>query len=219
MSRLDLIVHADGIAVVTLTHPPVNALDAPLLEGLAGLFEGLASERSVRVPLCSPAKAAPSRPGSTSKLVPELDWLGRRRLVDAMNECFGALYAWPKPLVAAVNGQAIAGGMILALSADWRVVADVAMQASLAEVRVGVTYPVAPLEIARRELAPTTARRMILLGETLGAREAHAMHVFDEHTPAEALNATPWCGRSATPSCRPTPSPPPSASCAPRRSP
>ena len=186
MSRLNLTVHADGIAVVTLTDPPVNALDAPLLEELAGLFEGLAAEPSVRAAVLTGEGRAFSA-GLDLKRVPELDWLGRRRLVDAMNECFGALYAWPKPLVAAVNGHAIAGGMILALCADWRVVADVPMEASLAEVRVGVTYPVAPLEIARRELAPTTARRLILLGETLGAREAQALHVFDEHTPAEAL--------------------------------
>jgi enoyl-CoA hydratase len=186
MSRLNLTVHADGIAVVTLAHPPVNALDAPLFEELAGLFEGLAAEQSVRAAVLT-GDGRTFSAGLDLKRVPELDWLGRRRLVDAMNEGFGALYAWPKPLVAAVNGHAIAGGMILTLCADWRVVADVPMQASLAEVRVGVTYPVAPLEIARRELAPTTARRMILLGETLGAREAHAMHVFDEHTPAEAL--------------------------------
>ena len=69
----------------------------------------------------------------------------------------------------------IAGGLILALCADWRVVADVPMEASLAEVRVGVTYPVAPLEIARSELSPPTARRLILLGETLDAREAQAL--------------------------------------------
>jgi enoyl-CoA hydratase/carnithine racemase len=40
MSRLDLTVHADGIAVVTLNHPPVNVLDAPLLEELAACSKG-----------------------------------------------------------------------------------------------------------------------------------------------------------------------------------
>ena len=90
-------------------------MDAPLLEELAGLFEGLAAERAVRAAVITgdgPAFSA----GLDLKLAPELDRLGQRRLVDAMNECFGALYAWPKPLVAAVNGHAIAGGMILALS-------------------------------------------------------------------------------------------------------
>ena len=188
MSRLDLTVNADGVAVVTLAHPPVNALDAPLLEELAGLFEGLAAEPAVRAAVIT-GEGRTFSAGLDLKRVPELDWLGQRRLVDALNECFGTLYAWPKPLVAAVNGHAIAGGMILALCADWRVVADVPLQASLAEVRVGVTFPVAPLEIARRELAPATARRMILLAETLDAREAQALRVFDERTPAELLIA------------------------------
>ena len=188
MSRLNLTVHADGIAVVTLTHPPVNALDAALLEELAGLFEGLAAEPAVRAAVLT-GEGRSFSAGLDLKLVPELDWLGRRRLVDALNECFGALYGWPKPLVAAVNGHAIAGGMILALCADWRIVSDAPMHASLAEVRVGVTYPVAPLEIARRELAPAAARRMILLAEVLEGREAHTLHVFDEHVPAETLVA------------------------------
>lgn len=91
--------------------------------------------------------------------------------------------------MAAVNGHAIAGGLILALCADWRVAADVGMQVSLAEVKVGVTYPVAPLEVARSELAPALARRLVLLGETLDAEGARTHDVFDELVPAGDLPA------------------------------
>ena len=123
-------------------------MDAALLEKLANLFEGLAADRAVRAAVIAADGPAFSA-GLDLKTTPGLDRLGQRRLVDALNDGFGTLYAWPKPLVAAVNGHAIAGGLILALCADWRIVADVPMQISLAEVRVGVTYPVAPLEIAR----------------------------------------------------------------------
>src|SRR5262245_27269469 len=160
MNSLDLT--PDGIAVVTLSNPPVNAMDAPLLEELTGLFEGLAAETAVRAAVITGQGRAFSA-GLNLKTVPDLDRLGQRRLIDALNDCFGTLYAWPKPLIAAVNGHAIAGGLILALCADWRVVADVPMQASLAEVKVGVTYPVGPIEVARGELAPSAARRLILL--------------------------------------------------------
>ena len=144
MSALNLTIAGDGIAVVTLANPPMNAMDAGLLEELANLFEGLAADRAVRAAVIAADGPAFSA-GLNLKTVPGLDRLGQRRLVDALNEGFGTLYAWPKPLVAAVNGHAIAGGLILALCADWRIVADVPLQISLAEVRVGVTYPVAPL--------------------------------------------------------------------------
>ena len=48
MSALKLTIAADGIAVVTLANPPINAMDAGLLEQLANLFEGLAADRAVR---------------------------------------------------------------------------------------------------------------------------------------------------------------------------
>src|SRR5260221_9984617 len=186
MSNFKLCVVPDGIALVTLAKPPMNAMDAGLLEDLANLFEGLAADRGVRAAVIAADGPAFSA-GLDLKTVPGLDRLGQRRLVDALNDGFGTLYAWPKPLVVAVNGHAIAGGLILALCADWRVVADVPMQVSLAEVRVGVTYPVAALEVARSELSPAAARRLILLGETLDAERAEALQVVDQRVPAELL--------------------------------
>src|ERR1700761_6904748 len=97
MSRLNLTVQPDGIAVVTLAHPPLNVMDAPLLEELTGLFEGLAAEAGVRAAVITGEGRAFSA-GLDLKLVPTLDRLGQRRLVDALNDCFGTLYAWPKPL-------------------------------------------------------------------------------------------------------------------------
>jgi enoyl-CoA hydratase/carnithine racemase len=188
MSSLNLTVAGAGIAVVTLTKPPINAMDAALLEKLATLFEGLAADRAVRAAVIAADGPAFSA-GLNLKTTPGLDRLGQRRLVDALNDGFGTLYAWPKPLVAAVNGHAIAGGLILALCADWRIVADVPLQISLAEVRVGVTYPVAPLAIARAELSPSAARRLVLLGETVDAATAETLAIVDERVPAEVLLA------------------------------
>jgi enoyl-CoA hydratase len=188
MSTFGLTVASNGIAVVTLANPPMNALDAALLEELAKLFEGLAADRAIRAAVIAADGPAFSA-GLNLKTAPGLDRLEQRRLVDALNDGFGTLYAWPKPLVAAVNGHAIAGGLILALCADWRIVADVPMQISLAEVRVGVTYPVAALQIARAALAPSAARRLILLGEAVDAAAAEALAIVDERVPPETLLA------------------------------
>lgn len=187
MTTLKLAVR-DGIAVVSLAKPPMNAMDAELLEALARLFVGLADDPDVRAAAIA-AEGPAFSAGLDLKTTPLLDRLGQRRLIDALNECFGTLYAWPKPLVAAVNGHAIAGGLILALCADWRIVADVPLQISLAEVKVGVTYPVAPLTIARAELAPSAARRLILLGETVDAAGAEALAIMDQRVTPSSLNA------------------------------
>jgi enoyl-CoA hydratase len=186
MSAVSYSLQDDGVAVVILANPPMNAMQSGLLEELATLFEGLAVNPAVRAAVIVGEGRAFSA-GLDLKQVPQLDRPGKRRLVDALNDCFGTLYAWPKPLVAAVNGHTIAGGLILALCADWRIAADVPMQVSLAEVRVGVTYPVAALDVARGELAPAMARRLVLLGEVLDAAKAVAAGVFDECVPASRL--------------------------------
>ena len=215
MSTLKLTVANDGIAVVTLANPPINAMDAALLEKLANLFEGLAADRAVRAAVIAADGPAFSA-GLDLKTTPGLDRLGQRRLIDALNDGFGTLYGWPKPLVAAVNGHAIAGGLILALCADWRIVADVPMQISLAEVRVGVTYPVAaagnraPRTRAVGGAPPDPARRDGRCRDRRGAR--HHGRARAGRGPAGARHRP---GRAPRHACRRKPSPPSSANCAP----
>ncbi|MFO1079470.1 MAG: enoyl-CoA hydratase/isomerase family protein [Reyranellaceae bacterium] len=188
MSSLSHTIDADGIALVTLANPPMNALTTAVLEETAGLFQRLTGDPAVRAAVVTGAGRAFSA-GLDLKLAPTLDEAGQRRLVAALNDCYGTLYAWPKPLVAAVNGHCIAGGLVLALCGDARLAADLPLQVSLAEVRVGVTFPAAALEVARGELAPAAARRLMLLGEVFDAAAAVALGVFDGLVPAADLAA------------------------------
>ena len=102
--------------------------------------------------------------GMDLKLLAELDAGGQTEVVDALNRAYGAMYGFAKPLVAAVTGHAIAGGLFFLLVADYRVSARGDAMYGLSEVRVGVAFPVAPLEIARAELPPHLRRVGMLLG-------------------------------------------------------
>ena len=80
---------------------------------------------------------------------------------------------------------------MLALCCDVRLVADVALKVGLAEVRVGVPYPVGAIEVVRNELTPPVARRLVLGGELIGAHEAVELGVLDRVVPAADLLGTP----------------------------
>jgi enoyl-CoA hydratase len=104
-----------------------------------------------------------------------------------VNRLFGALYGLTLPTVAAVNGHAIAGGVILALACDYRIGAEGDYKLGLAEVRVGVPFPVAAMAIVQSELSRPVARTMVLTARNWSAAEAAAMGVLDELQPATRL--------------------------------
>jgi len=89
------------------------------------------------------------------------------------------VYELTFPVVGAITGHAIAGGMVLALCADIRV-ASVAGRYGLTEVQVGVPYPQAALGVVRAELSPQAARLLALGSELTDARECERLGVFDE---------------------------------------
>src|SRR5258707_14412320 len=101
----------DGIAVVTLAHPPVNAMDARLLEELANLFEGLAADRAVHAAVIA-ADGPAFSDGLDLKTVPRLDPLGQRRLVDALYVWVRTLSACAQPPAATVKEHSIAGCLV-----------------------------------------------------------------------------------------------------------
>ena len=173
-----------SVAVVTLRRPPANAMNLELTGGIAAVFQDLAkqdlaSNDAVRsVVLTGEGKSFCA--GVDLKAVPSFDQADQRRMVDALNRAFYAVYSCPVPVVCAINGHAVAGGLVLALCCDWRIAVDTPFIAGLAEVRVGVPYPVAAMEVVRQELRPDVARRLVLFGEDMTATAAIDAGMFDE---------------------------------------
>lgn len=173
------VVHQGPIAIVTLMRLPANAMNLELTEEIATVFQDLAKDRSVRsVVLTGRGKSFCA--GVDLKIVPNFDQADQRRMVEALNRAFYAVYSCPFPVVAAINGHAIAGGLVLALCCDWRIAVKTPLLAGLAEVRVGVPYPVGAMEVARAELRPDVARQLVLFGQNMTGAAAVEAGVFDE---------------------------------------
>jgi enoyl-CoA hydratase len=162
---------------VTIDRPPANAMDIALLGEVADELEALA-------PAPPGAVVLAGRPGCFSagadlKAVPNYGPAQQRTMVRGINRMAIAAYGLRCPVVAAVTGHAIAGGMVLALCADYRVAAREGRY-GLIEVQVGVPYPQAAIAVVRAELAPGAARSLALTGRLTDAEECAQLGVFDE---------------------------------------
>jgi enoyl-CoA hydratase len=132
-----------------------------------------------------------------------------QRFVPLLKQAFERLATFPKPLVAAINGHAIAGGAIMMLACDQRLLARGAARVGLTEVRVGVLFPAWALEIARFSTPPQHLSTLILTGRTWPPEEALARGLVDElvepqqlleraHAVAEELAAVPAAAFTST---------------------
>jgi enoyl-CoA hydratase/carnithine racemase len=111
----------------------------------------------------------------------------RRGLSAAVSRALGALFSLPKPVVAAVNGHAIAGGCVMACAADYRMMAREPGRIGIPELLVGVPFPVVPLEIMRFAAPPQHLQSLIYRGTTLTADEALQHGLVDAVVDPEGL--------------------------------
>jgi enoyl-CoA hydratase/carnithine racemase len=174
-----------GLVLLSLDRPPANALNAQVLEELERKLDGLVAEGKTRA-LVVTGKGKLLSAGMDLKELQGFDSNDERETVSWLNRAFATLYGLPFPVVAAANGHAIAGGLFFLLCGDYRVASEAA-RFGLAEVRVGVRFPVGPLEIACAELAPHALRRLMLGGGSLSARTAESLGVVDELAAPDAV--------------------------------
>lgn len=175
----------DDLAVLRLEAGRANAIDEALLERLDGgrraFLDGDARalvitgyERFFCAGLDLPSLADRERPAVAAFM---------RRFSQVM----GDLFACPRPVVAAVNGHAVAGGCVLAFCADQRVLVDQGARMGTNEVPLGVGLPPAVLEPIRSQLTPAAAFRTLIEGELFEPDQALALGLVDELAPAEAV--------------------------------
>ena len=137
---------AGTVQVLALSSGRVNALDVELLEELTLAIRDLQGSGADALVVTGAGRVFSA--GVDLNRVVEGGAGYTDRLVPALSETFEAMFCYPRPTVAAINGAAIAGGCVLACACDRRLISPDA-QIGAAEVRVGVPFPVAALEVMR----------------------------------------------------------------------
>lgn len=162
---------AGPIATLYLDEPRGNALSSSTMTRLQELFDELADSDAHVVVLAGRERIFCG--GLDLLEVAALDRDSLSAYVDRFEELFLRLLTFPLPLVAALSGHALAGGAVVALACDERVMKDGPFQIGLNEVELGLPFPSVALEIARFGLPPRTHTEAIAFGR--------------RYTPAEAL--------------------------------
>lgn len=174
------------VAILTLDNPPANALGTPVLEALAAAVVELAADDSRALVLTGAGRffSAGLDLFEVARLVTSPDAEGFAARFD---DLVTGLFALEKPVVAAVNGHAIAGGAVLAATADFRLVADGDFKLGLTEIQVGVSFPTSALEAVRFACAGRHLPEILFRGLTYRPAEAVARGLADEVVPAGEL--------------------------------
>lgn len=174
------------IAVVRLNRPPVNAINLELIRASQVALADLVREPRPRAVVFTGEGRAFSA-GLDLQKVPGYSVDELREMITSINGAILSLYDAPMPLVGAINGHAIAGGLCLALACDYRVCTDTDCKLGLTETRAGIPYPAGPMAVLKAELAPHVARQLVLVARNISPQQALAWGVVDELHPRERV--------------------------------
>jgi enoyl-CoA hydratase len=174
----------EKVKLVTLECGSANAIDDRLLQELRrGLDEALASgDKAVVVTGYDGFFSA----GLNLKTLPG-DEAGMARFIDHFEEVNLELLRFPLPVVAAVNGHAIAGGCVLACACDVRIGSDEGYKIGVSEVSLGIVFPASAFEIMRHTLSAPAIPDVLLGGKLLSPQQAHRAGILHEVVPKEKL--------------------------------
>ena len=190
----------DGVLVVTLDRPPANAIDVATSQALYAAFRRLQDSDDLRVGVLTGAGDRFFSAGWDLKAAAA----GESITADHGPGGFGGLtefFGLTKPVIAAVNGLALGGGLELALAADLLVAADHA-ELALTEVRVGMVADAGGLLRLPQRVPQVVANELLMTGRRMDAAEAHHWGLANRVVPAadlaaEALRLARAVGESA----------------------
>ena len=170
---------ADSILTLRLDHGKASALDLELCGALQNEFERAAAAADVRAVVVTGTGTIFSAGVDLPRLVNS----GKKYVqdfVEGLDAMLRAMFLFPKPAVAAMNGHAIAGGAIIAWTCDYRVMSG--GRIGVPEALVGVPFPPLALEIVRFAVPRQHLHALLLLARTVETAEAKTMGLIDEQS-------------------------------------
>jgi 3-hydroxyacyl-CoA dehydrogenase len=190
----------DGVAVVTIDHPPVNALSAVVRQGLARALSDAVADPGVGAIVL----AAAGRTWPAGADITEFDQPPVKPLLP---DVCAALAICPKPVIAALHGTALGGGLELALAADYRL-AEPGTRLGFPEVSLGILPGAGGTQRLPRLIGAKAALGMMLSGLPILAERAVETGLIDELTPGDAAKAAETLARAVVAGTRKVPANP-----------
>jgi enoyl-CoA hydratase len=173
------------VAVLHMVHGRVNALDLRLCEALVDAFADVELGSAEAVVLTGSGSTFSAGVDLRRLLAGGPDYV--RTFLPVLRRMFEAVALSPRPVVAAVNGHAIAGGFVLLAAADQAIAASGAGRAGVTELLVGLPFPTVALELVRLRAGMPLAARMAYTGATYPPAETRALGLVDELAEPERL--------------------------------
>jgi enoyl-CoA hydratase len=174
-----------NVAVLRMMHGKANTMDLEFCEALTARLDECRQAPTAALVITGDGPMFSAGVDLRRVLQGGADYL--RAFLPALIKTFEMVFAYEKPVVAAVNGHAIAGGCVLACAADRRIMARQEGRIGIPELLVGVPFPAAALEIMRFAVAPPHFQALVYSGATLPAERALEQGLVDTLVQPDAL--------------------------------
>ena len=173
------------VAVLAMRAGKANAIGAAFLDRLSAQLDAVEASGARALVLTGEGRAFSA--GLDLPELAALDRPGMERFIRRFSEVMLRVFALPLPVVAAINGHAIAGGCVLALQADVRLAAAGDLRIGLNEVQLGLGLPAVVLETLRCQVPPQALGPVALEGRLLAPEEARALGLVEAVVPPGGL--------------------------------
>lgn len=184
----------NGVELIRFNRPPMNALSAELLAELADHAAALTADPDLKAVVVTGTEKAFAAGAEISQIQGDTD-----RLLDNFRRAYDGFEAIPRPVIAAVSGVALGGGLEAALACDLRLASENA-RLGVPEMLLGVFPGAGGTQRLARLVGPARAKEMIWTGRHVRAAEALAMGLVDRVVPVEGYleAALEWAGSFAS---------------------
>ncbi len=177
---------AGRIATMTLNNPPSNVLSSAVLQELDQHFGNLEADDDIRVVVLT-ASGRFFSPGADIKEVAKLETAHQGSDLSARGQALlNRIERYDKPVIAAINGACLGGGLELAMSCHMRVAAA-GVPLGVPEIKLGLIPGFGGTQRLPRIIGPSKAAELILTGETVPSEEALAMGLVNRVVPAQEV--------------------------------
>ena len=176
-----------NVVVLRMRHGKVNALDLELCEALTRALEEVRQSQARGVVLTG--TGAVFSAGVDLKRILSVGSAYIERFHPVLCALLERVFLYPRPVIAAVNGHAIAGGCLLACACDFRYLAAGPAKMGAPELRVGLPFPAAGLEALRMVVPAAHLRRVLYHGTSVSGEDAVRYGLADQVVASEELLA------------------------------